>query len=137
MRDVDNDRTGDRIVSVLRTVLWPIFEIGRLGVRALREHFIPLGPRIKLAQRRQGGGSIRGRAACSTYLPADRIPPMTSHRSVLLRPLQYSPIFTPYPSIINLNVHLQRIQIAWQDRPDHWRKCRYRRGTRPLIIIAA
>ena len=45
---------------------------------------------------------------------------LTSRHSVLLR------LFTP---TINSNVHLQRIQIAWQDRPHHWRKRRYRRGT--------
>ena len=56
---------------------------------------------------------------------------LTSRHSVLLR------LFTP---TINSNVHLQRIQIAWQDRPHHWRKRRYRRGnslpTRPLITAA-
>ena len=39
---------------------------------------------------------------------------------------------------LSINVHLQRIQIAWQDRPYHWRQCWYRSGThfprRPLYL---
>jgi len=40
-----------------------------------------------------------------------------------------NPIVTLHAALSLLHVHFQRIQIARQDRPYHWRQFRYRRGT--------